>query len=140
MAEFEYRPRSVGLGDGQDVNLAEPFLDRRIPPVDVRGALADYQIRQSHLTTIAEHVSRNWRHVSSVRCRFEGGIPFFSIYLRSFSPSSQREHWPLGNWIANLLGETACRFLFLPEPIDSPNSSDVEIYSAWRGAAKRNAA
>jgi len=112
-----------------DRSLSQIFIDRRLPPVEVMGALADRQIRRQQLQAITQHVTENWPQVSSVRCRFSDGLPFFSIHIQPFSEAAQCRHWPLADWVEALLDDQECRFLFLPKLNRPPHPGDIEIFS-----------
>ncbi len=73
----------------------EPFLDHFPPVVDVRGALADLQIRPPQLEELAKELSAFWPQVSSVDCGFRKFKPYFIIHIDPFSYESQEKHWAL---------------------------------------------
>ena len=59
--------------------------DRRLPASDVKGILADYQIRKQQLGEIAREVNENWLGVSEVRVGDYNNHPYFAIHLNPFS-------------------------------------------------------
>jgi hypothetical protein len=105
-----------------------PIDDYRYPPPDVMGFLADRNIRKDDLLHIAEHVAQHWPQVVAVRCGISSNRPYFSIHLTPFSPTAQREHWPLGDWIESTLQTTDCDFIFLPPMTESTYSPRINIY------------
>ncbi len=142
MAEFNDNDHADHL---PDPDLARSFsFDRRTPPTDVLGALADWQIRKHHLQEIRKKVAENWPEVSSIRCTIDYGKPIFSVHIRDSSESFQQEqwkslqekHWPVGDLIdgvlKDVLGDRKCGVTFVPEPkierLSHPG--DVKIYPA----------
>lgn len=115
------------------LNLAEPFLDRRLPPADVLGTLADFQIRGTELEMIAALVQQDWPDVQAVRCTIRHGRPVFSVYIESFSELAQRRHWPLADRIEEIVQSEECRFLFLPTIERRVNPGEIEVIFVENG-------
>lgn len=112
--------------------LASGLEDRRLPPPDVMGYLADRLIRREDLDAVAEHVRESWPRVQCVRCGILDDRPYFSIHISPFSAAAQQEHWPLADWIERSLETRDCQFLFLPPAEEKPFSSQVTVYQAPR--------
>lgn len=129
MTEFNEPSFDAESSKPDGINLIHLFIDERLPPIDVIGGLADRQIRRHQLRAIAGHVTANWPRVSSVRCCFSDGMPFFSIHIQPFSEAAQRRHWPVADWIEALLEGEKCRFLFLPKSDKPSHPGDIEILS-----------
>lgn len=108
--------------------LASPVEDKRLPPPDVFGYLADRLIQRQDLEFVAEHVREAWPQVTSVRCGVYDDKPYFSIHIHPFSKAAQRDHWPLGEWIRMALHTKDCRFFFLPPMEDESFCSETTVY------------
>lgn len=129
MADSDAGRRGDSNRNEPRLNLAEPFLDRRLPPADVLGTLADFQIRGTELEMIAELVRQDWPDVQAVRCTIRHGRPVFSIHIFDFSEQAQRRHWPLADRIEEIIQSKECRFLFLPTIERRVSAGEIEVVS-----------
>ena len=139
MADSDAGRRGDSHRNEPRLNLAEPFLDRRLPPADVLGTLADFQIRGTELEMIAELVQRDWSDVQAIRCTIWHGRPFFSIHIFNFSEQAQRRHWPLADRIEEIVESEECRFLFLPTIERKVDPGEIEFFSRQRDCRERAA-
>ena len=119
-------------GNEPHLNLAEAFLDRRMPPADVLGTLADFQIRGAELEIIAALIRGEWPDVQTVRCTIRHGRPVFSIHIATFSEQAQHRHWPLADRIEEIIRSEECRFLFLPKIERASEAGEIEVFSRQR--------
>jgi hypothetical protein len=119
----ESLPRLVVLGV-----LACPVEDRRPAAPDVLGHLADRLIQRCHLTQVAEHVAEHWPTVTAIRAGVYGDRPYFAIHIHPFLEATQREHWPLADWIEVALRTNDLQFFLLPPMEQTPFSSEVLVY------------
>ncbi len=108
--------------------LASPVEDRRLPAPDVKGILADFQIRMQQLDEIALEVGENWLGVCEVRAGDYNNHPYFAIHLDPFSEDLQRQHWALADRIDSVVGADRFAYYFLPRMEQSPFSSEIIIY------------
>lgn len=95
-------------------SIQSPINDYRLPAPDVRGILADLQIRCPQLAAIEAEVRERWAGVASVTCGAADGIPHFNIHIDPFSRQAQREHWPLTSNIDAIIGGARVQYFFLP--------------------------
>ncbi|MBT4867503.1 MAG: hypothetical protein HON53_20555 [Planctomycetaceae bacterium] len=136
MANSDAGRRGDSSRNDPHLNLAEAFLDRRLPPADVLGTLADFQIRGAELEMIAELVQRDWPDVQAIRCTIRHGRPFFSTHIFNFSEQAQRHHWPLADRIEEIIQSEECRFLFLPTIERKVDPGELEVFSRHRDNLK----
>ena len=122
---------------GCELNLAGPLLDARLPAPNVRGVLADRQIRRQQLEKITDHVSSSWLSVSSIRCRIRHDEPCFFIHIEPFSRSAQQRHWSLAEWIESQFGTPGYCYFFLPS--DPSRVSPGELLLFERGGRQTDA-
>ena len=106
----------------------EPFLDRRPPTPDVKGALADLQVRSSQLEELAKELSTSWPQVSSVYCGFRDAIPCFVIHINPFSYKNRENHRVLHNRIRYLFELDKLETYILPEAKSKPPYYLLGIY------------
>ena len=131
MADSDTGRRGDSNRNEPRLSLAEPFLDRRLPPADVLGTLADFQIRGTELEMIAVLVRQDWPDVQAIRCTIRHTRPFFSIHIFNFSEQAQRRHWPLADQIEQIIQNEECRFLFLPTIEREVGPGEIEV-SSWQ--------
>ena len=103
--------------------------DRRIPASDVKGILADFQIRKKQLDEIAKEVNENWPCVCEIRAGEYGNKPYFAAHLEPFSTELQKQHWSLEDKIISIIGVDSFSYYFLPKMEQSPFSPEIIIYT-----------
>ena len=112
-----------------------PLLDIRIPSPDPAGALADLQVRRHHWEAVATHVRDEWPDVRFIRCSFTGMSPTLTIHISPWSDEARFRHWPLTDWLRDVLPLDECEIHVLPHLPDGRATHGIGVFPEFTPAA-----